>query len=291
MTYPVLINGALINGDAEGGETEGIDLVLAGVPRALGAMVVGGVVALELGTPKAGDSIAPEGIDLVAHETDNVLVFNVDLTPEGLELATTGSHVARLTINHVGAHALELGDHAARIGTDVEARPAGIDLVRGSLHTLQAGPVVPSNTTLLAAGARPLELGALSIGLGAITITAGGAHALDVGAPGLGLGLQVAGVHAMEPGDPGTVRLAITTASGLPMELGVPHTATALSIEGIDLARVGQHATRLAAITLTAGGYLPMEVGEPGQSIQSLRARQHFPMALGQPSISRGNAC
>lgn len=292
MTYPALINGFLINGDEGGDYLEGIELAMAGMPTAMGALVVGGVVAIELGNPKAGPTIAIEGIDLASTETDHVLVFNVNLIFEGLDLATTGSHVARLTINHVGAHALELGDVAVTNGTDVNIALAGLDLARSTFHALQAGTILPGNATLQTISARPMELGAIALAPGQMTVTAGGGLPMEVGMPGTRIGLLASSTHAMEMGDPGPVRIAITAGGASALQLGSPSTIMSISIEGIDLARASQHSVRTAGITLQdIGGMHALELGEPGQATRSIRAHQYFPLELGTHAIARGNAC
>lgn len=288
MTYPVLINGALINGDGQA-TTEGIELVFVAPHTAYGVLALGGVHAFEMGNHRAGIALPIEGLEMATHGAPQA-VSHMKLSPQGIDMASHGAPVFVGTIVAVGAFALELGDHRVQLGRDVAATPVGIEMAHVGFHdVLSASP--PSNITLAAAGSRPFQLGTPAVMSGPISITAGGMLALEMGQPSVGVGLLAVGaVGVMELGTP-SVGTTLQARSAWPMEFGRPAIGVALTVQGIDLGFASAHILQPGRAILTAGGSSPFELGEPQQPGRSINVRQSFPLMLGTPSISRGNAC
>lgn len=292
MTYPSLIGQTLINGGGDEDGLDGIDLVTASIHTVTGFLgAVGGVVALEMGDTTAGPIVPLDGIELAGTGAGHVLVYNIAVDLAGIDLVASGLHTARMTINHVSAVALEMGDIQARNGTDMEIGLTGIELARHGFHGFQAGAILPGDARLQVPSYRPLEVGDIEASLGPITIVAGGQHALEVGEIGARITLQAGGIEALEVGDIGPVQLGIMALGAVALEMGDIASSLAVPLDGIDLGRHGAHAVQIAALALQAGGIYALEVGDLGAPTMSIRARQAFALEMGDIAVHRGNAC
>jgi hypothetical protein len=292
VTYPSLIGQTFINGAGDDDGLEGIDLVIGGQPTATGFLgAIGGAVALEMGDVTIGPIVPLEGIDLASTGAGHVLVYNMAIDLDGIDLVSHGTPVARMTINHVGAVALEVGDIVARNGTDMVIGLTGIELVRAGFHSFQTGAILPGDARLQVPSYRALEVGDIEASLGPITITAGGQHALEVGDIGARIALQAGGIEALEVGDIGPVQLGVMALGTVALEMGDIASSLAIPLDGIDLGRHGAHAVKIAALALQAGGIYALEVGDLGAPTISIRARQAFALEMGDIAVSRGNAC
>lgn len=286
MSYP-LINGATING-FEAGQTEGIELVTAGLATASHDVYPAGALPLEIGDIDARFSIGPDGIDLVQTETHTAIYSGIVL-PAGIELVTAGVATVHVVVVAVGARPLEIGAPRARNGVDVEARPAGLDLVRSGLHSAFLAQPAPA-MTVEAAGTRPLQMGVPGAHLGSVTVDAPGYHALEMGDPATGVAAQAVGHAAMEFGQPST-GIVVIGRGGVALDMGAPALRFRISVTGFDFGISGKHSALVAPTEVFASGAHPMEFGNPLAPTVVVFGRQSFPMQLGQPSLDRGATC
>ena len=191
---------------------------------------------------------------------------------EGIELVTVSPHTINMVAVSVGAHVLEIGDHAAEFAAEppglelvthephllfynAALEPAGLDLVRTAPHIMQ--------TTLISAGARPLEFGAMVAQNG-----------VDVAASPYGIDLMRTGLHSILRANTGPTHV-LTPGNARPLSMGVP-------------------AVSFGAAAISSGGAQPLELGAPGGVSVGLQSVGATPMSLGDHStgitISAGGA-
>lgn len=288
----VPINGVAINAAADSaadGNTQlkplGLELGIAGTALLVMQARAGeGGAALALGDPAAKRTLLPPGLDLATGGTA-VARYNTALKPNGLEMAAAGKPLALNVVAAAGSQPMEFGTHRVQQGVDVELGIDGLDMGLPGLH-LALGGRQPEEVRVIAAGAQPLELGQPQIKAGAYQAFAPeGVNALALGAVGVSATAFPAGAaNVLQPGMPAVV--ASATAKGWEAcELGLPRLVVGIAIPGLDMASSSPAGAGTEGMTVQAAGAEPLELGELQTLGQTARARQHFPLALGQPSI------
>ncbi len=286
------INSLLINGEAVGGQSGDSQLKIAslemsshGTALLVARMQAGeGLAAQLLGVPEVRMTISPEGLELATGGTA-IARYNTALKPNGLEMATAGKPLAVKVVAAAGSQPMEFGTHRVQQGVDVELGIDGLDMGLPGLH-LALGGRQPEEVRVIAAGAQPLELGQPQIKAGTYQAFAPeGVNALALGAVGVSATAFPAGAaDALQLGMPAA--MASATAQGRDAcELGLPRLVVGIAIPGLDMASSSPAGAGTEGMTLQAAGAEPLELGELQTLGQTARARQHFPLALGQPSI------
>lgn len=291
MSYS-LINGAAINGSGGGDIVllpPGLDLLETDPHTAVGSTVAGDGEPLEFGDASLVYALEPDGLDLLDHGV-HLGFYDPVLSPPGLDIVQHGTPV--MVVNPVAgdAYVLEMGDVTLQIGSPINARPAGLDLLTAGLHVASVGVILPSPMTGIGIGARPLEMGTPSVVPGPYAAVAGGAEPLELGAPTLEV-VTIAG--AAEPLEFGAVALGMAASAGgaYPLELGAHGIGMAFTVSGMDLLMAGLHRAAGGSMVTVAGNASPLELGSPGQPGFAAITRSQFPMQLGAVSIHRGASC
>ncbi len=291
MSYP-LINGAVINGSGGGDIVllpSGLDLLAADPHTAVGSTVAGDAQPLELGDANVQFAIEPSGLDILDHGVA-LAFYDPVLSPPGLDILQHGAPA--MAVNPVAgdAYVLEFGATELQIGSRIQARPLGMDLVTSGLHVASVGPVLPTPMTGMGVGARPMELGSPAVAPGPYAAVAGGAAPLELGAPWLGVAV-IAGDG--EPLELGVAMLGMAASAGgaNPLELGAHNLGMSFTVTGMDLVVAGQHGAVGGGMSTVAGEAWPLELGSPGQPGFASVTRSQFPLLLGSASIHRGTSC
>lgn len=290
MNFTVL-NGAALNASIEDG-VGGLVLTLGGIHTAANGLAVAGDVALVMGPMRIGTSLSFAGLQLASTGTHN-LMLNMDIVLAGLVLTTGGVHTAKMTIAQADADpALKMGPFTLTNGEDISIGLPSLVLGRNGFHSISAGAILPSDTTLQALGHRPLVLGPFTLSAGSLALTAGDKVALKMGGLSTRVGITAGGDTALVLGGLGTVQVTLAAGGASALKMGGVSTAVGITIGGLVLGRHGAPTIEVEGITLTAGGYTPLKLGGLGAAPTiGLRARQHFALKMGGLSVNRGNAC
>lgn len=286
------INSLVINGEAVGGQSGDSELKIAslemsshGTALLVARMQAGeGLSAQLLGVPEVRMTISPEGLELATGGTA-IARYNTALKPNGLEMATAGKPLAVNVVAVAGSQPMEFGAHRVQQGVDVELGIDGLDMGHQGLH-MALGGRQPEEVRVIAAGAQPLELGQPQIEAGVYQAFAPeGINALALGAVRVSAVSYAAGAAAvLELGGP-AIQTTLKARGTDAMALGMPAVVVGIAIPGLDMASSSPAGAGTGGMTVQAAGAEPLELGELQTLGQTARARQHFPLALGQPSI------
>lgn len=189
----------------------------------------------------------------------------------------------------VGEQPWGFGQFRVRSGTDVEFSPFGVSLVRSGLHSAIAKQP-PATVDVQAAGARPMVLGDLTAVLAPITVDAGGASPMAIGGIFTAFAAQAGGADALDLGGI-SVTISAYASGASPMSVGHASAVPTISPAGMRLGVAGMAVASAATVVVDATGAAPLVLGGFGSPYARVRARQSFPMHLGQLTINRGTTC
>lgn len=187
---------------------------------------------------------------------------------------------------------LEFGGGSIRLGVDVDASPwEGIDLCRSDGMPWVSYGQPPANVTFSASTHVSLEVGEPTAHSD-LTLEALSAQALEVGLPGVLVAIRPpsAGV-SLEVGDPGPNVTTGRVSGVIALEVGNPTASGAYLARGFDLARWMPPSVSLAASLIDAPTAQPLDFGETGAPMVSLKVPPALAMELGRITIDRGAAC
>ena len=286
------INALPINAwsdDAEGGVVRltpaGLELSNHGTAlQVMRGMAGAGLSAQALGVPEVKMAISPEGLQMAAGGTA-IARYNTALKANGLEMAAAGMPLALSIVQARGDVAIELGAHRVRQGVDVELGIDGLEMPLHGLHMALAG-MQPKDVMVLAPAAQPMQLGLPEVRAGGLLATAAeGGSALVLGSVRANTVSYAAGAAAvLELGEP-AFHYVVKARGRDAMALGMPSVVLGIAIPGLEMATGFAASAGANGSQVVAGGTQALELGEPQTLGQTARARQHFPLVLGQPSI------
>lgn len=287
-----VINSLVLNGEAVGGQSGDSQLKIAslemsshGTALLVVRMQAGeGLTAQLLGVPEVRMTLSPEGLELATGGTV-IARYNTALKPNGLEMAAAGLPTVQSIVHAQSSEAMELGAHQVRQGVDVELGIDSLDMGLQGLHMALAG-MQPMDVVVLASGAKPMQLGQPEVRAGSLQATAAeGINALALGAVRVSAVSYAAGAAAvLELGGP-AIQATLKARGTDAMALGMPAVVVGIAIPGLDMASSSPAGAGTEGMTVQAAGAEPLELGELQTLGQTGRARQHFPLVLGQPSI------
>jgi hypothetical protein len=291
------INALLING--EGGDSgrdvqlkvQGLDLVAHGSSQlVVQVQTAEGELALEFGAASVAATLLPAGLDLATTGTA-VARFNTALKPAGLELCSAAPALVVCPVTAAGMHPMEIGSHLVRLGVDVALGTDGLELARTGLHMAQGG-MLPEDISVGAAGAAPMEFGKVRVGAGHVEVSvAEGLVALALGAVSTRLIAKAgAASGALEVGSPSSVAVAVARGYRAG-DVGSPRALAGIKIPGLDLATSSAAVASTQGVTVEVAAAESLQLGDLQTLGQFALTRQHLPHELGRVSVMGGWVC